>query len=344
MSLKEKYLELMKFILKILKGILKSIGLLLAIIILAGLIFRLFSPKPQPPGELVDIGGFSLHINSIGERNNKPTLVIESGAGAPSEYYYWLGEGLKDSIRVVRYDRAGVGYSDLSDAPRDPETIAKELHSLLEKSGESPPYIMAGHSYGGHYIRVFTKLYPDEVVGLVFIDSPHPNSSERLNMPPEPKFLKALYKVGAITGDLGILGLGDRILGPILRAPGLPEEVTNRYLDYTLNGKYLWGYLEEEKWHPKLVEMSDRINDFGSKPIRVFAGTNLNEKALLKMGLNPEEIRTERRRMQEEVASLSTNGKAFFLEGGHITIFSQKENADIICNEILKLLGEIEME
>jgi pimeloyl-ACP methyl ester carboxylesterase len=332
----------MRIILKIFKWALKSVGLLLAAIILAGLVFRMFAPAPQPPGELIDIGGFSLHINTTGAQNNKPTLIIESGAGAPSEYYYWLGEMLKDSIRIVRYDRAGIGYSDLSDAPRDPETIAEELHTLLEKAGESPPYILAGHSYGGHYIRVFTELYPDEVAGLVFIDAPHPNSSERLNMPPEPKFLSALYKVGAITGDLGVLGLGDRVLGPILRAPGLPEEVTNRYLDYTLNGKYLWGYLEEEKWYPELVERSGSINDFGSRPVRVFSGTNLNEKGLVNLGLNPEEVRAERRKMQEEIAGLSTNGQAFFLEGGHITIFSLKENATIICKEILKLLVELE--
>jgi pimeloyl-ACP methyl ester carboxylesterase len=334
----------MKVILKILKWILKSIGLLLAIIILAGLIFRLFSPKPQPPGELVDIGGFSLHINSIGERNNKPTLVIESGAGAPSEYYYWLGEGLKDSIRVVRYDRAGIGYSDLSEAPRDPETVARELHTLLEKAGESPPFIMAGHSYGGHYIRIFTELYPDDVVGMVFLDTPNSNSNITLNMPPEPKILSVLYKVGAVAGDLGILGLFDRILGPLLRAPGLPEEVTDKYLEYTLNGKYLWGYMKEEKWYPKLIEMSGKNNDYGSMPVRVFSGTILNEKALLSLGLDPSEIRMKRKKRQEQLADLSTDGKVFFMEAGHITMFSQKENADIICSEILKLLRELEME
>ncbi len=243
----------MRVVLKIFKWTLKSFGLLLAIIILAGLIFRIFAPTPQPPGELVDLGGFSLHINSTGEQNDKPTLVIESGAGAPSEYYYWLGEELKASMRVVRYDRAGIGYSDLSDTPRDPVTIAKELHTLLEKAGESPPYIMAGHSYGGHYIRVFTELYPDEVVGLVFLDSPHPNSSKRLKMPPEPGFLNTLYKAGAITGDLGILGLGDRILGPILRAPGLPEDVTDRYLaDPSIVDPTLPGHLQPQDVLPRL--------------------------------------------------------------------------------------------
>lgn len=133
----------MRIIWKIFKWIGISIGSLLLLIILTGLCLRLFSSKPQPPGELVDIGGFKLHINSTGAKNNKPTLVIEAGAGGHSEYYYWLSEGLKDSLRVVRYDRAGIGYSELSDGPRDPETIARELHTLLKEVGESPPYIMA---------------------------------------------------------------------------------------------------------------------------------------------------------------------------------------------------------
>lgn len=331
----------MRTLLKILKWFAKIIGLLLALIILAGLTWRIFGPEPNPPGKLVDVGGFKLHINGNGEKNNEPTLVIESGAGAPSEYYYWLGEGLKDSIRVIRYDRAGIGYSDLSDAPRDPETIAIELHTLLEKSGESPPYIMAGHSYGGHYIRVFKELYPNEVTALVFLDSPHPDIDERLDMPEQPSYMNTMYKAGAVLGDMGILNLFERMLGSILWAPGLPQEVTDRYFDYTLDGKYLWGYLEEEKWYGDLVEMSRNANQFDSLPIRVFSGTKLNEKALIKMGLNPEKIRTGRRKMQEEIASLSTNGKVFFLNGGHITIFSQKENADIICKEILILLEEI---
>ncbi len=332
----------MRLFTKILKWIGLSIGALLVLIILAGLISRLFTPKPEPPGKLVDIGGFKLHINSVGAKNKKPTLVIESGAGAPSEYYYWLGELLKDSIRVVRYDRAGIGYSERSDGPRDPETIARELHILLEKAGESPPYILAGHSYGGHYIRVFQQRYPDEVVGLVFLDAPHPDARKRFNMPPSPRYLNSLYKAGAVLGDLGVLNLYFQgAKRPLAWAPGLPEAVIERYRDYTYNGKYLWGYLEEEKWHNELVDLSRKASEFDSLPIRVFSGTHLNEPALRRMGLNPKKMKTERVKMQEEMANMSTNGKVFFLDGGHITIFSLKENAAIICEEILALLGEL---
>jgi len=172
-------------IMRVFKKVLKWTGLLvggiLLLIIMAGLGLRIFGSKAQPPGDMVDVGGYKLHVKSVGVKNDKPTLVIEAGAGAFSEYYYWIGEGLKDSMRVVRYDRAGIGYSELANSPRDPETNARDLHALLEASGEAPPYIIAGHSYGGHYARVFAKMYPEEVVGLAFLDAPHPDEHERLN-------------------------------------------------------------------------------------------------------------------------------------------------------------------
>ncbi len=331
---------------KIFKKILKWMGLTLAslvtLIILAGLTSRLIAPKPEPPGKLVDIGDLVLHIHAVGEKNSKPTLVIEAGAGAPSEFYHWLGEGLKDSIRVVRYDRAGIGYSELSETPRNPETTARELHTLLEKAGESPPYILAGHSYGGHYIRVFKELFPQEVAALVFLDSGHPDEAERLELPPTPGFLNTVYRIAAVLGDLGVLNLYfQQTERHILWAPGLPEKVMASYDDYTLNGKYLRGYLKEEKNYDRLLTLSKNAMENDTLPIRVFSGTHLNEKVLRERGFDPEKIRAERAKMQHEMAASSKNGKVVFLDGGHITIFSEKENADIICKEILDFLAEL---
>ena len=333
---------MIRMILKILKWIGLSITSLLLLLILVGLGFRLFRDRPVPPGKLVDIGGFKLHVHSTGEKNDKPTLVIEAGAAGHSEYYHWLSEGLKDSMRVVRYDRAGIGYSELSDTPRDPETVARELHALLVRTGESPPYIMAGHSHGGHYIRVFKKLYPNEVAALVFLDSGHPDERERLPWPPSSGWLMPALYAGAVLGDLGVLDLYVTIFGnTIMRAPGVPKEITDRYHDYFVDGKYLWGSIKEEEWHIALEEMSKRIMITDTLPIRVFAGTHINEKALRKMGMNPKKMRTNRRKMQEEMASFSKNGKVFFMDGGHFTIFIQKENADIICKEIIQFSKEL---
>jgi len=318
-------------------------GGLLGLIILMGLVFRFFAAKPQPPGEMVDIGGLKLHINTAGVKNHRPTLVIESGAGAPGEYYHWLSEGLKDSMQVVRYDRAGIGYSELANSPREPEVVARELHKLLALAGELPPYIMAGHSYGAHYIRIFTQLYPDEVAALVFLDPSHPETSERLKLPKDPWFLEPMYQIGAILGDLGVLYLYDKTLGPILWAPGLPQEVIDQMTDYTYDGKFLKDYLRgDNKWRQTLKEMAAETKDFETLPIKTFSGTHINEKALLRRGIDPENFQTERKKMHQELANLSSNGELFLMDGGHITSFTIKSNADIICKEILEMLREIE--
>ena len=79
----------------------------------------------------------------------------------------------------MRLDRAGLGASG---APSGPVTVADrvtDLHALLMSAGVRPPYVLAGHSIGGWYLRLFTARYPDEVAGVVFIDSSHPDQDAR---------------------------------------------------------------------------------------------------------------------------------------------------------------------
>lgn len=329
----------MKIGLKILKWIGLSIGAMLMLIVLTGLLLRVFGPAPKPGGELVNVDGFELHINCTGEKNNRPTLVIEAGAGVPSEYYHWLSEGLKDSMRVVRYDRAGIGYSDLSYTPRDPETVARELHNLLTAAGESPPYILAGHSLGGHFIRVFTQLYPDEVAALVFLDASHPEQRERLKLP-ERSTNNLLLNGMVVLGDLGILNLIDRMIGPLLAGEGLPEEINKQFHDFTADGKFIRGVIEEFEWIEKSSARAKEASDFGKLPIRVFSAAEANEGALRARGIDPVWHHEEWIKLQQEMANLSTNGKQITMPGNHVTIFTKKENAQLICAEIRALAKE----
>ncbi|OJJ17014.1 hypothetical protein BKI52_30315 [marine bacterium AO1-C] len=333
----------MKFFLKVLKWIGISISSLLVLIIMAGLAFRLFGPQQHPPlGELIDIGGFKLHINRTGEKNNQPTLVIEGGAGSSSEYYHWLSEGLKNHMRVVRYDRAGIGYSDASNTSRDPETIARELHTLLEKTGEAPPYILAGHSMGGPYIRVFAQLYPSEVVGMVFLDATHPEQVERGGAPKKSSFkFKAvigIYQALAVLGDLGVIGLYDRFFGPTLAGKGLPDEINQRIPDFLLNGKLVRAYTKEIEQYHYALKQAGKANQFGTIPIRVFTAVELNKKA----HKAAEKSLNKTIQMQKEYTQLSTNGKQLLIDGNHNSIFTRKENATIICKEIIQVLEELQ--
>lgn len=336
----------MKVFLKILKWIGLSIGFLLTVIILAGLVFRLFGPKPQAPqGELLDVGGFKLHIHASGIKSNLPTLVIEAGAGGPTEFYHWLSEGVKDRMRVVRYDRAGLGHSDASHTPRDPETIARELHTLLEKAGESPPYILAGHSMGGPYIRVFTQLYPEEVTGLFFLDSTHPERVEHFDLPLASsstfKLIVWASHAAAVLGDLGVVGLYDNFFGPILPDQGLPAAMNQRVSDFLLEGKSLRANAKEMETYHSSLKRAGKADNFGSIPIRVFTAIEMNKEAYRARGIDPDQRLAKNIALQKEYTQLSTDGKQFLIDGNHQSIFTRKENADIICQEVLQLSKEL---
>jgi pimeloyl-ACP methyl ester carboxylesterase len=54
--------------------------------------------------------------------------------------------------------------------PRTLSEIARELHTLLQNAGEKPPYIFAAHSFGKSIVLVYSKLYPNEVAGMVLVD------------------------------------------------------------------------------------------------------------------------------------------------------------------------------
>ena len=153
------------------------------------------------------------------------------------------------------------------------------------------------------------------------------------------------YKVGAVIADLGVLHLFDKIKGPILWAPGLPEEINDSTRDYTYDGKFIRGFLKRDgndDWVENLLASSSASDDFGSLPIQVFSGTHQRDKALKRRGVDPEHFRKARRELQEDIASLSTESELYFMDGGHHTIFTEKENADFICDNILRLLEEIE--
>jgi pimeloyl-ACP methyl ester carboxylesterase len=118
--------------------------------------------------KLVDVEGRKLGFKVAG--SGSPTVVLEYGLGGNAAVWDGIFPEVARFTRVVAYDRAGYGKSELGPEPRSQEQLAKELHSLLHNAGIVPPYVLVGHSLGGANIRAFAYLFKDEVAGLVFVD------------------------------------------------------------------------------------------------------------------------------------------------------------------------------
>jgi pimeloyl-ACP methyl ester carboxylesterase len=129
-------------------------------------------PPFPPPGKLVDVGGWRLHLNCTGEaRASQPTVILEAGLGDFSVEWSLVQPGVAKFARVCSYDRAGDGWSELGPHPRTLRQIVYELHTLLEKAGVKPPLALVGQSYGGWLVRLYASTYPAEVAGLALVEA-----------------------------------------------------------------------------------------------------------------------------------------------------------------------------
>jgi pimeloyl-ACP methyl ester carboxylesterase len=210
--------------------------------------------------ELVDIGGRKLQLLVRGE--GSPTVVVEAGLGEPpiaSGSWRAVLDAISRSNRICIYDRAGLGKSDPPPKlPRTSRDVADDLGALLVKAGVPGPYLLVGHSWAGNHIRVFAGQHPEKVLGIVLVDSAHPDQDEKwaavlpATSPDEPTSVRKMRELFATRADpttnperidfraseaqvRSAGGLGDKPLVILSHSskfrydPGLPEDVSLKF-------------------------------------------------------------------------------------------------------------------
>jgi pimeloyl-ACP methyl ester carboxylesterase len=128
----------------------------------------------KPPGRLVDVGGFRLHLLAAGPPSGRPVVVLDAALAATYLSWCRVQPAVSAFARVCAYDRGGLGWSEAGPLPRTAGRLAGELRTLLERAGEPPPYLLVGHSFGGLVVRLFAARWPGEIAGLVLVDPAHP--------------------------------------------------------------------------------------------------------------------------------------------------------------------------
>ena len=161
-----------------------------------------------PAGRLVDVGGHRLHLHCAGD--GSPTVIMEGGSGGNILHWMTVQPLIGMSTRVCAYDRAGMGWSEPGPLPRTPQRIVAELHTLLVAAGVPGPYVLVGHSLGGKYVRLYANEYPQDVAGMVLIDSRHEDVDAAMSPAmhaDDHANAQARHRIAWVLGRLGIVRL-----------------------------------------------------------------------------------------------------------------------------------------
>ena len=149
---------------------------LLVVALATGVIYQWVSERRDlerysPPGKLVDVGGYRLHLHCIG--SGSPPVMFDGGLGSNFVTWAAVQPQIAAFTQACSYDRAGLGWSDPGPAPRTSDRIVSEFAVLLKRAALPGPFVLVGHSLGGLHMRLFAFTNPDAVAGLVLVDPSH---------------------------------------------------------------------------------------------------------------------------------------------------------------------------
>jgi pimeloyl-ACP methyl ester carboxylesterase len=285
------------------------------------------------------VGGYRLHLHVAGEPRGHPTVLLDAGIASCSAHWAWVQGALAPALRVVAYDRAGLGWSDPGPAPRGAGRIAGELRALLRQAGAPGPYVLVGHSNGGLYVRRYAGLYPDEVAGLVLLDATPVDLFERL---PATRADFAAAQRQARTfrwlAPLGIVRLLlpralardlARVPAPVREAIGARNAVPGQWQAMEAEVAALPASMAEVAQ----VTQGAHAGGLGTRPLVVLsstAGARSAAEAATKLA------------MDAEMAALSADGRHVVVEGAtHLGLALEPEHARATSAAIRRVVESV---
>ncbi|MEJ2749497.1 MAG: alpha/beta hydrolase [Anaerolineae bacterium] len=322
--------KLLSTVLRWIKRILLvGLGLLLSLIVFLlvreSIARNKYHAEYPPPGQMISLETHNIHLHCVGE--GSPTVVFEADL---DQYGSLSWASVQDEIgeftRACSYDRAGIMWSEPGPRPRDGETIASELGAVLDAAGEDGPYVLVGHAFGGAYVRIFAGQNPDDVCGMVLVESSH------------PEMLTRFAEVGVVTEIpdknirplillLSHLGMPGRYKG---NQYNLPPDVYDPVEAFLPESSMAW--FDEEVEVPNTLAQAGQVDTLGDLPLIVLA-TSRPSPSLGDLGQELDDLWLE---IQRELLSLSENSEIRIYEGGH---YPQLQDPEVVIEAVQDVLG-----
>jgi pimeloyl-ACP methyl ester carboxylesterase len=305
------------------------VGLIVALLILAvaGAIYQAIATERAeraypPPGEMVDVGGYSLHINCVGR--GSPTVLLDGGLGEWSAQWVLVKQGVSDTTRVCAYDRAGMGWSEMGPEPRDARQITGELHALLEGAGIEGPYVLVGHSFGGLYMQTYAARYPDEVAGMALVDSSQPDQFSYQPVARE-SYKPQNFAVASLAARVGIV----RLLSKFAPAPlELPHQQRAQIDALSPSTRQVSTYTLELRATPQSATQTRNLRSLSDKPLAVVSAPKQAEPGWLKL--------------QDDLVTLSSDSTHRVVEGAtHTSLLYERSDAQASSAGIVEVVAAV---
>jgi pimeloyl-ACP methyl ester carboxylesterase len=277
-----------------------------------------------PPGLLVNVDGHQMHLQVRGPDIDGPTVVLDAGMGSFSPNWHWVQVELAPTVKSVAYDRAGLGWSRPSRRQRDAQTIAMELRDALREAGIEPPYVLAGHSFGGLPVRAFADLYPELTAGLVLVDASHPEQWVRWPTPHAAQILEVSQRIVGWLGWFGLL----RVLNLSRRiSAGLPA----RQAAELRAGAALPGYAATE---------AAQIRSWSVSREQLRAAAPLDDLPLAVLAVSEQPVGGELlTALQRQLSELTARASFETVQGAsHESLISDREHARVVAKTILSVV------
>jgi pimeloyl-ACP methyl ester carboxylesterase len=274
------------------------------------------------PGQLVDVGGYRLHLHCTG--SGSPAVILEPGQGGVSSDFGWIAPAVARDSTVCVYDRPGRGWSDAADGVQDGDRIAADLHTLLDRANVPGPYVLAGHSFGGLYVLRFAAMFPDQVAGMVLLDSTAPKSGPAL--PTSGRSDSVFRRVSLLFSSVAHFGVGRLIAQSSYGT--LPPQSRDEARANASSAPHLASFIEEFAEANTAMQQASSLASLNGKPLSVLTADR---------GINDAQWQVK----QNHLATLSTKSLHRHADATHESLLDDQADSAAASQAIQDVVASI---